>query len=150
MNRTRIFCLPSRSSTIGLFRQMFYYFKYLKEQKNPKLAIPGFWFIKTFQFYVIRKPKPVSIPLFLPVKSEQNIDIPLRLEVDSIMANMCLYVFICLKLCVRFYLNTLQRYKMLQYFQTFFKLFYKKTSDFLSEAINYLIIRSLDFNFFFA
>ena len=39
------------------------------------------------------KPEPVSA-LFLPVKSEQNITIPLRLEVDVMIVDMFLYVFI--------------------------------------------------------
>lgn len=71
-----------------------------KELKNkkPETCDSGFWFVKTFQFYLLsRKPSPVSIPLFLPVKSEQNIEIPLRLEVDVIMADMFLYVFIIFK-----------------------------------------------------
>ena len=38
------------------------------------------------------KPEPVSA-LFLPVKSEQNMTIPLRLEVDVIILDMFLYVF---------------------------------------------------------
>jgi NADH:ubiquinone oxidoreductase subunit 5 (subunit L)/multisubunit Na+/H+ antiporter MnhA subunit len=39
------------------------------------------------------KPEPVSA-IFLPVKSEQNIPFPLRLEVDVMTADMFLYVFI--------------------------------------------------------
>ena len=38
-------------------------------------------------------PEPVSA-IFLPVKSEQNIPFPLRLEVDVMTADMFLYVFI--------------------------------------------------------
>jgi hypothetical protein len=42
------------------------------------------------------KPEPVSA-LFLPVKIEQHIPFPLRLEVDVKSSDIVLYVFICFK-----------------------------------------------------
>jgi len=47
------------------------------------------------------KPEPVSA-LFLPVKIEQNIPFPLRLEVDVESSDIFLYVFICFKIISSF------------------------------------------------
>jgi hypothetical protein len=69
---------------------------YILNNKKPESCESGSWFIEDLPsiFYLIIKPEPVSAILFLPVKSEQNITIPPRLDVDVELVNMSLYVFI--------------------------------------------------------
>ena len=70
---------------------------YILKNKKTRILRIGFLFylVLFYQSMISLKPEPVSAILFLPVKSEQNMTIPLRLEVDVIMAvDMCLYVFI--------------------------------------------------------